>query len=752
MKNTDEIVRNFYSDVLIVGGGIGGLASAIRIKELSPELKVLLVDKQTIGWGGKANKGAGVFWVLAPGDDIDAFVDYHVRNIGIYLNDQDFLRVMARESLGAAKKLAEWGVNIVKNPAGEPRFIPLPFGWSMMSGDLDMMRYLRSRALKAGVEMVDKTHLVELLKQAGRVTGAAGFNLLDGRLSLFSAKATILANGNCDFGVMRMWASSNGDGVAAAYHAGAQLRNAEFANFYDVINKATGIPMVYSFEFLYNNLGEHISPKYITGREPDIPISIILGMEKEILEGRGPIFVHLQEMMMSRGSDQSRWEGRPHAKALFDCERAKEGLFEAPADGKIEVSLGFTGELSPIKVDQDMKTTVPGLWAIGDTSYAGSAWAGATEGPPGRIRGSGLMNAVIGGLLAAPSVTSYARSVGQTDGVQDDVSRLKETVFAPLKRDHGIAPLEIMRQIQEVVVPVKFNMRRTEERLTEALSRVAEVRQRLPELYATDPHGLVKCHEAQCTTLCAEIAFRAALARTESRGWHYREDFPERDDKNWLKWVIIQKAGDEMAVSTEPIPFETYKIPATLTPPPAEVTVDHDELIGVTPEMIDWWWVNMEKGYPLWEPNDHKSFVWEVPPPVGGYLGAIQIAEEKMGPTPPIKIRIRWDDPKDCPIPQVYDHAIVAAGIGPDGRVRAMILHQYEATPRGTKMRSTMRYVGPVPPRMPQIWSSHDRAEVSTFPTFLPDLYRLWQVVKDPTINRQCCLSRSSEKRTISNQ
>jgi succinate dehydrogenase / fumarate reductase, flavoprotein subunit len=747
MKNTDKIVRNFYSDVLIVGGGIGGLASAIRIKELSPELKVLLVDKQTIGWGGKANKGAGVFWVLAPGDGIDAFVDYHVRNIGIYLNDQDFLRTMAQESLGAAEKLSEWGVNIVKTPAGAPRYIPRPFGWSMMSGDLDMMRHLRKQALKEGVEMVDKMHVVELLKQEDRVTGAAGFNLLDGCLSVFNAKATILANGDCDFGVMRMWAGANGDGVAAAYRAGAQLRNAEFANFYDVINKASGIPIVFGFEFLYNNLGEHISPKYITGREPDIPVSIILGMEKEVREGRGPIFIHLKEMMMtSHGGDQSRWEGRPHAKALFDCERIKEDLFGAPVDGKIEVSLGFTGELSPIKVDQEMKTTVPGLWAIGDTSYAGSAWAGATEGPPGRIRGSGLMNAVIGGLLAAPSITSYARNTPQPDGIQNDMSLLEESIFTPLKRDHGIAPREIVREIQETVVPIKYSMRRTKERLEEALARIEEVQKKLPELYATDPHGLGRCHEAQCTALCAEIGFRAALARTESRGWHYREDFPDRDDKNWLKWIIIQKEGDKMAVSTEPIPFQTYKIQATLTPPPTEITVDHDELVGVTPEMIDWWWVNMEKGYPLWEPTDHKSFVWEVPPPVNGYLGAIQIAEEKMGPTPPVKIRIRWDDPKDCPIPQAYDHAIVASGIGPDGQVRAMILHQYEASPRGTKMRSTMRYMGPVPPRMPQIWSTHDRAEVSTFPTFLPDLYRLWQVVKDPTINRQCCLSRSNGK------
>ena len=89
----------------------------------------------------------------------------------------------------------------------------------------------------------------------------------------------------------------------------------------------------------------------------------------------------------------------------------------------------------------------------------------------------------------------------------------------------------------------------------------------------------------------------------------------------------------------------------------------------------------MEKGYPLWEPNDHKSFVWEVPPPVGGYLGAIQIAEEKMGPMPPMKIRIRWDDPDSCPIPRIYEHAIVASGIDPEGKVGAMILHEWEKSP-----------------------------------------------------------------------
>ncbi len=730
------------TDVLIIGGGFGGLAAAIRIKELAPETRVLLVDKQTIGWGGKANKGAGVLWVLAPGDDIDAFVDFHVKNIGIYLNDQDLLYAVARESYGAAQKLADWGVKVMKTPAGDLDVTRLPFGWSLAATDLDMMQPLKNKAAKLGVGLLDKTQVVELLKKDGRVTGAVGFNLLDGRFAVFNSKSTILANGDCDFGVMRMWANACGDGIAAAYNAGAEMRNAEFGNFYDVVNKGTGIPIVFGFSSLYNARGEKISPKYIQGPQPDIPISIILGMEKEVMEGRGPIYIDMADFVnSSAGGGIFQWD-RPHFKALFGHEFAKVQQYGPRPAQKIEVSLGFTGELSPIKVDCEMKTTLPGLWAIGDTSYAGSAWAGAAEAPPGRLRGSGLMNALIASLMAAPSVARYSKETSLLISKDREVESLKEKIFAPLNRRHGYSALEAIRNIQEAVVPVKYNMRRNKERLEVALSKVAAVQEKLPELHAEDPHGLARCHEASCIALCAEIGFRAALARTESRGWHYREDYPQQDDKNWLQWVIVKKVQNNMVVTTEPIPIECYKIkPSQITAVP-DAVVNHDELVGVTPKMIDWWWVNMEKGYPLWEPNDHKSFTWEVPPPVGGYLGAIQIAEEKMGPMPPMKIRIRWDDPDSCPIPRTYEHAIVASGINPEGQVQAMILHEYERSPRGTRMRSTMRFLGPIPPGLAEIWKTHDRAEVSTFPIFLPDLYRLWQAVKDPAINRQCCLTK----------
>jgi len=108
-KIQENTETNLSADVLIIGGGIGGLTAALKIKELSPDASVLLVDKQTIGWGGKANKGAGVLWMLMPDQDIDAFVDFHVRSIGVFLNDQDLLYAMAKESYAAVKKLAEWG-------------------------------------------------------------------------------------------------------------------------------------------------------------------------------------------------------------------------------------------------------------------------------------------------------------------------------------------------------------------------------------------------------------------------------------------------------------------------------------------------------------------------------------------------------------------------------------------------------------------------------------------------------------------
>jgi succinate dehydrogenase/fumarate reductase flavoprotein subunit len=95
--------------------------------------------------------------------------------------------------------------------------------------------------------------------------------------------------------------------------------------------------------------------------------------------------------------------------------------------------------------------------------------------------------------------------------------------------------------------------------LEEAISKVEELRHQENKLFAKDGHGLCKCHEAKAMVLCAEMTFRAALMRTESRGSHFREDYPKQDDKNWLKWIILKQEAGKMIASTEPIPIEKYK-------------------------------------------------------------------------------------------------------------------------------------------------------------------------------------------------
>ncbi len=204
--------------------------------------------------------------------------------------------------------------------------------------------------------------------------------------------------------------------------------------------------------------------------------------------------------------------------------------------------------------------------------------------------------------------------------------------------------------------------------------------------------------------------------------------------------------------------------------------VDH-VIPGVTPEMIDWWWVNMEKGYELWCPDEHKGFTWEVKPPLGGHIGAIQIAKESIDYGPVMDLRIEWVDPNLGTQEQkdfwTYEHLLTAGG-GPPGMPKGVMLsHQWEAIPGGCKMRSCMHGMaggsGPRPPQGPPPgarqgpppgpppgfvmpphpsgkkptgggWSAHNVSEASTFKNFLPALWGIWQAVTDPAINRQASL------------
>jgi succinate dehydrogenase/fumarate reductase flavoprotein subunit len=144
---------------------------------------------------------------------------------------------------------------------------------------------------------------------------------------------------------------------------------------------------------------------------------------------------------------------------------------------------------------------------------------------------------------------------GLPDAAQAEA--LKERVFAPLGRT-GMAAPEMVRAVQDVMAPVGYSIYKHADRMSEALDKVLALKAQVPTLGAADPHYLAACHVAESMVLGAEMFYRASLVREESRGWHLREDFPERDDANYLKWIELRDAGGEMDISLHDVPVDQY--------------------------------------------------------------------------------------------------------------------------------------------------------------------------------------------------
>ena len=118
----------------------------------------------------------------------------------------------------------------------------------------------------------------------------------------------------------------------------------------------------------------------------------------------------------------------------------------------------------------------------------------------------------------------------------------------------------MVRAVQDVMAPVGYSIYKSADRMNEALGKVLALKEQVPTLAAADPHYLAACHVAESMVLGAEMFYRASLAREETRGWHLREDFPERDDARFLKWIELRDDGGEMAVSLHDVPVGTYPI------------------------------------------------------------------------------------------------------------------------------------------------------------------------------------------------
>jgi succinate dehydrogenase flavoprotein subunit len=564
MSHLDKYGQVYTADVLILGGGLAGLILANRVKELDSTLDVLVVEKATTGFSGsKANKGAGVLWVLDETDSVDAFLEFYVNEVGHYLEDQEMVKIFAESSLTLVQHLERWGIEIMRDENGKlSRIQELPL-WALCAYDLDILMKLRKRSKKNGVRVVDKTQSVELLTDGDRVTGAVGFDITTGEFRIFKATSNVIANGTCNWMATNMWMSGRGDGIAAAYRAGAEMRNAEISNFYNIGLRGNMSSIVGGQYALYNSLGEYISPRYTREFEPDFDINIFLGMEKEIMEGRGPILFEETELFVKNpiaaGGFLFKWD-REWAGKFWNTLMEKERNYTADKGWRPEVVPLFVGEMGAINVDHTMQGTLEGLWALGDACKTGSGFCGATP-PPCRLRGSGLTWAGVSAILGEQSVADFAAAGSDPVIHEDQVMHFKEAIFAPMKRKQGINPREAIRMLQEVITPPRYSIRKSKDRIAESLHVIDTVYDLVDNQVspAEDFHMLGLCHDLRNMTYCSELYMKAALERTETRGWHVREDYPEQDDQNWRKWIIQKIDNGKMKIYTRDIPYQDYK-------------------------------------------------------------------------------------------------------------------------------------------------------------------------------------------------
>lgn len=582
--NKDMNITRQKCDVLIIGHGLAGITAAISMKEENPDIDILLVDKASTGWGGKANKGGCIIIDIAPDSTAEEIVEFHVKNTGEYLNNQEMFLNFIKNAPVVLKKFEEWGVTIFKDEDGVPKYYGGPKGegfpapWKLTGIEADFLLKLSRTAKKLGCRFIDKVSVTDLLTNDDKVVGAVGFSLLDGEKFVFESKATIIANGNQDYRAMGMWACARGDGIAAAWRAGVEMRNGEFGTFRQCgAIDAASWEIVTAEDNLYNAKGEYISPKYRPWLQDekirdhvgntmvyDSNCQVYAGMYKEILAGNGPIYFNAKEFKfpqkLGKYAMNPEWWPRPKWIRFRTANREAEAKGHiSTKDGMMPITASLVGEQSPIKVGCEMETSMQGLWAIGDAAYNGSGIPGAVPAPPARLRGSGLSFAAHSGITAAPSVVSFVKDAVAEDVNMDQATKLLEEVFAPLERKIGVDPMEIVKNIRSIMARVEYSSYMSEERLQEGLAYVLREKEKLEHMVAKDYHYLATANEARSFVICAEIHFRTASLRKESRGWFMREDYPERDDENWLKYINFKNNGEgEFDIWYEEVPIEKY--------------------------------------------------------------------------------------------------------------------------------------------------------------------------------------------------
>ena len=568
---TEKIID---TDVLVIGGGMAGIFAAIKAREAGA--KVSLVDKNYVGRTGATAYAEGCYSVFNPewGDDIKKWTGW-LNAAGEYMDHPQWAEASIKDSYDRFRDLVSWGVGYDKKENGEPvRYKVAEIGFGCLENCVLQRGYqftpqLRNQAEKIGVSIIDRVMVADLLKTDGAVTGAIGFHVRSGDILIFKARAIVMATGNGTFkdvpGTMGVVGFLSYDGEAMAYRAGAEIGGKEFASagaaYFDFgKNEETRIslegkkidytPGIYPNWVSY---GPHISymNSYV---DAEGYTSHRIAALEAIHAGRGPIYLNLDAVRpidREKALADIKASGTEFRLQRVGMDLTKGGL--AAGVLRLESCVNHTifGGSAGIMAQHDVRgaTRIPGLFAAGDVYYS------RTIGASYPSFGFGLRNASVTGAWAGWSAAAYAAKTKPAPLDADEIKTLKKHLTAPAERVGGFSPRWVGEQLEHIIFPYYICFVKHGERLNAALTLVEFLKNHLaPKLTAKDAHELRLAHETRNRILSVEMYLRSSLFRTESRTLHFREDYPRRDDADWLAMVKVRNNEGAMDVLKEALP------------------------------------------------------------------------------------------------------------------------------------------------------------------------------------------------------
>jgi len=539
------------ADVLIIGGGGAALRAAIAARETGAD--VLVVSKSKIGHSNNTYISAGAFAATGWGDasDNDAV---HMEDAvigGRFLNDQPLLAAATKGAGRQVSALEQYGVRFFKRDGnlllGRAPGHTKSRGVSVIRrSGIGFMDPLKAHAEKVGVRFLSHVFISRLMADQGRIAGATGVSQ-DGNFVALSSPAVILATGGFGqlFQCTNNAAGITGDGLSLAFDLGLSLRDMEFVQFYPTAVGTAGNRMILyevvvaQFGAVLRNAdGEDIAEKHgMADQKAMTRDRMSRAVMSEILEGRdieGGVILDLSPV-----------PDHPQLAAFLPREwrDRKQPLLVSP-------TTHFC--MGGVVTNDRTETAIPGLFAAGEV-------CGGVHGA-NRLGGNALAEVFALGELAGTNAAGSSGETGPSSlpqkAVDEELARL-QTVCSKT----GESQNELRRSLRQVMW-LRAGIIRDHLGLIEAIGQIESLERKVEDAQVDSPRQLMKVLELKNMLLLARIVCRAALLRTESRGAHYRSDYPEEDNSRWIRNIISRKRGEaihleQVPVSLDPVDFRS---------------------------------------------------------------------------------------------------------------------------------------------------------------------------------------------------